>query len=47
MKKLVNEGYFKGEVLKRARDDAYQAMQLLDGAASTVREVLGEDDWLF
>lgn len=47
MKKLVKEGYFKGEALKRARDDAYQAMQILDGAASTVREVLGEDDYIF
>ena len=47
MKKIVKEGFYKGELMRQALDDAEKAQDLLIQASNFVREVEGEDSELF
>jgi len=46
-KKLVKEGWYKGELLKNAIEYAKKARSLLDSAAEDCRTIFGEEDYLF
>ena len=46
-KKLVKEGWYKGELLKNAIGYAKKARSLLDSAAEDCRAIFGEEDYLF